>query len=59
MTKVWEQVQVNMIGPFSLLAEDKYRYVLTVLDLYSRHLQVINPLGGQARGDALVFRVAA
>ena len=46
MTKVWEQVQVNMIGPFSLLAEDKYRYVLTVLDSYSRHLQVI-PLEGK------------
>ena len=41
MTKVWEQVQVNMIGPFSLLAEDKYRYVLTVLDSYSRHVQVL------------------
>ena len=58
-TKVWERVHVDLIGPFSPLAEDRYRYVLTVLDSYSRHVQVV-PLedkGADMVAEALVFRV--
>ena len=50
---------MDLIGPFSPLAEDRYRYVLTVLDSYSRHVQVV-PLedkGADMVAEALVFRV--
>ena len=32
---VWEKVYVDLLGPFSPLSDNKYKYVLTVLDSYS------------------------
>ena len=41
-TRVWENVHVDLIGSFSALAEDKYRYILMMLYSYSQHIQVIS-----------------
>ena len=57
--QVWERVHVDLIGPFSPLSEDRNRYVLMVLDSYSRHVQVI-PLEDkrvETVAEALVFKV--
>ena len=46
-------------GPFSPLAGGRYRYVLMVMDLYSRHVQVV-PLEDkwvETVAEAMVFRV--
>ena len=50
---------MDLIGPFSPLSEDRNRYVLMVLDSYSRHVQVI-PLEDkrvETVAEALVFKV--
>ena len=59
MTKVWEWVYVDIIGPFSPMAGYRYRYVLTVLDSYSRHFKVIPLEDKRAETvvEALVLRV--
>ena len=50
---------MDLIGPFSPLAGDRYKYVLTMLDLYSRHIQVVPLEDKRAETvvEALVFRV--
>ena len=50
---------MDLIGPFSPLSEDWNRYVLTVLDSYSRYVQVV-PLENKMAdtvAEALVFKV--
>ena len=58
-SKVWKRVHMDLITTFLLLAEDKYRYVLTVHDLHSRHVQII-PLDdkqAETMSEALFFKV--
>ena len=59
LVHVWERVHVDLVGPFSPLSEDWNCYVLTVLDSYSRHVQVV-PLKNKSAdtvAEALVFKV--
>merc|ERR1711951_345484 len=59
LVHVWERVHVDLIGPFSPLSEDRNGYVLTVLDSYSRHVQVV-PLEKKRAdtvAEAWVFKV--
>ena len=58
-SQVWEKVYVNLLGPFSPLSDNKYKYVLTVLDAYSRYIQAIPLENKKAEtvAEALIFRV--
>ena len=58
-SQVWEKVYVDLLGPFSPLSDNKYKYVLTILDAYSRYIQAIPLENKRAEmvAEALIFRV--
>ena len=55
--QVWEKVYVDLLGPFSPLSDNKYKYVLTVLDAYSRYIQAVPLENKKAEtvAEALIF----
>ena len=56
---VWEKIYVDLLGPFSPLSDNKYKYVLTVLDSYSCYIQAVSLENKRAEtaAEALIFQV--